>query len=227
MAQHVHVINGVRSGDHSRDQRRDLQVSVRTAGRLQRQVLGDQASQPSALRQSQGRGQSGARHEVGVIKDRGDGRETMRNSHPAGALLRMKTTVDKSYSPCSEGYSRVTTRYWDKLTGGSRLRWTGNRGHIVDPTPGTLAAMIAAGDPLLVSWRADHIHLQGTRRGLRFVGPASALEGASRLCGGVGSVVSGYRSQPGQGRGHAGFSLVAAPGEGRSHQVPAWVVLPS
>jgi len=25
--------------------------------------------------------------------------------------LRMKTTLDKSYSPCSEGYSRVTTRY--------------------------------------------------------------------------------------------------------------------
>lgn len=43
------------------------------------------------------------------------------------------------------------------------LRWTGNRGHIVDPTPDILAAMIAAEDPLLVSWRADHIHLMGTR----------------------------------------------------------------
>ena len=43
------------------------------------------------------------------------------------------------------------------------LRWTGNRGHIVDPTPDTLAAMIAAEDPLLVSWRTDHIHLMGTR----------------------------------------------------------------
>ena len=43
------------------------------------------------------------------------------------------------------------------------LRWTGNRGHIVDPTPDVLAAMIAAEDPLLVSWRADHIHLMGTR----------------------------------------------------------------
>jgi predicted nucleotidyltransferase len=43
------------------------------------------------------------------------------------------------------------------------LRWTGNRGHIVYPTPDTLAAMIAAEDPLLVSWRADHIHLMGTR----------------------------------------------------------------
>ena len=43
------------------------------------------------------------------------------------------------------------------------LRWTGNRGHIVDPTPDILAAMIAAQDPLLASWRADHIHLMGTR----------------------------------------------------------------
>lgn len=43
------------------------------------------------------------------------------------------------------------------------LRWTGNRGHIVDATPDILATMIAAEDPLLVSWRADHIHLIGTR----------------------------------------------------------------
>jgi len=43
------------------------------------------------------------------------------------------------------------------------LRWTGNRGHIVDPTPDTLAAMIAAQDPLLVSWRTDHINLVGIR----------------------------------------------------------------
>ena len=43
------------------------------------------------------------------------------------------------------------------------LKWTGNRGHIVDPTPDTLAAMIAAEDPLLVSWRTDHINLVGIR----------------------------------------------------------------
>ena len=43
------------------------------------------------------------------------------------------------------------------------LRWTGNRGHIVDPTPDILSAMIAGEDPLLASWRADHIHLMGTR----------------------------------------------------------------
>jgi predicted nucleotidyltransferase len=43
------------------------------------------------------------------------------------------------------------------------LRWTGNRGHIVDPTLDILATMIAADDPLLTSWRADHIHLKGTR----------------------------------------------------------------
>jgi len=43
------------------------------------------------------------------------------------------------------------------------LRWTGNRAHIVDPTPDTLAAMTAADDPLVASWRTDHIHLNGTR----------------------------------------------------------------
>ena len=50
----------------------------------------------------------------------------------------------------------------DQLTA-DVLRWTGNRGHIVDPTPDILTAMIAAEDPLLASWRADHIHLMGTR----------------------------------------------------------------
>lgn len=43
------------------------------------------------------------------------------------------------------------------------LRWTGNRGHIVDPTPETLAAMIAGNDPLVASWRVDHINLMGIR----------------------------------------------------------------
>jgi len=43
------------------------------------------------------------------------------------------------------------------------LRWTGNRGHIVDPTPETLAGMIAGDDPLVASWRADHINLMGIR----------------------------------------------------------------
>ena len=43
------------------------------------------------------------------------------------------------------------------------LRWTGNRGHIVDPTPDTLGAMIAGDDPLVASWRAEHINVMGTR----------------------------------------------------------------
>jgi predicted nucleotidyltransferase len=43
------------------------------------------------------------------------------------------------------------------------LRWTGNHGHIVDPTPDIVAAMVADHDPLVDSWRVDHIHLTGTR----------------------------------------------------------------
>ena len=43
------------------------------------------------------------------------------------------------------------------------LAWTGNRAQIVDVTPAVLAAMVAAGDPLVESWRVDHVHLAGTR----------------------------------------------------------------
>ena len=43
------------------------------------------------------------------------------------------------------------------------LRWTGNLGHIVDPSPDILAAMVAGDDPLVASWRAEHINLMGIR----------------------------------------------------------------
>jgi predicted nucleotidyltransferase len=42
-------------------------------------------------------------------------------------------------------------------------RWTGNAAHIVGRKPDTLAVMVAADDPLVRSWRADHIDLIGTR----------------------------------------------------------------
>jgi predicted nucleotidyltransferase len=42
-------------------------------------------------------------------------------------------------------------------------RWTGNAAHIVDRKPDALAVMVAADDPLVRSWRADHIDLIGTR----------------------------------------------------------------
>ena len=43
------------------------------------------------------------------------------------------------------------------------LAWTGNQAQIVDVTPAVLAAMVAAGDPLVESWRVDDVHLAGTR----------------------------------------------------------------
>jgi predicted nucleotidyltransferase len=43
------------------------------------------------------------------------------------------------------------------------MKWTGNRGHIVNPAPDTLTAMIAGDDPLLASWRAEQIHVMGER----------------------------------------------------------------
>ncbi len=87
MTQHVHIVDAVRPGDHPRHQRRNLQVRVRTADGLQGQGVRDQVGQARPLRQRQRRDQSRARHQIWVIEDRGDGRETMRNSHPADALL--------------------------------------------------------------------------------------------------------------------------------------------
>jgi predicted nucleotidyltransferase len=49
----------------------------------------------------------------------------------------------------------------DRLAADIR-RWTGNRAQIVDTTPETLSAMITDDDPLVDSWRADHVHLAGT-----------------------------------------------------------------
>jgi hypothetical protein len=53
---------------------------------------------------------------LAVVEDRGDSRETMRNLYPAGApLLWMSMSLDRPYSPYSEGYSRVTFRCRDQL----------------------------------------------------------------------------------------------------------------
>jgi hypothetical protein len=54
------------------------------------------------------------------------------------------------------------TRQLDQLAR-DILSWTGNRAHIVGTTPTVLATMVAADDPLVNSWRADHVHLTGAR----------------------------------------------------------------
>lgn len=41
-------------------------------------------------------------------------------------------------------------------------RWTGNPAHIVGPTWQVLTEMVAAEDPLVASWRADHVDLLGS-----------------------------------------------------------------
>ena len=43
------------------------------------------------------------------------------------------------------------------------LRWTGNHAHIVDSTPDVLARMVSDDDPLVASWRVDHLNLTGIR----------------------------------------------------------------
>jgi hypothetical protein len=42
-------------------------------------------------------------------------------------------------------------------------RWTGNRAHLVTAPLDVVAGMVAARDPLVESWRADHVHLAGAR----------------------------------------------------------------
>ena len=56
----------------------------------------------------------------------------------------------------------VITQAVDRLAADIR-KWTGNNAQIVDRKPEELAAMIASDDPLVGSWRADHIDIMGTR----------------------------------------------------------------
>jgi predicted nucleotidyltransferase len=52
--------------------------------------------------------------------------------------------------------------FLDELATGVR-RWTGNHADVVVATPAVLAEMVAADDPLVASWRVDHVHLAGAR----------------------------------------------------------------
>lgn len=54
------------------------------------------------------------------------------------------------------------TAQLDRLAADIRT-WTGNRAQIIDATLETVSAMINDHDPLVDSWRADHVHLAGTR----------------------------------------------------------------
>ena len=56
----------------------------------------------------------------------------------------------------------MTAEAVDQLAADIR-KWTGNNAQIVDCNPDELAAMIASDDPLVASWRADHIDLMGAR----------------------------------------------------------------
>ena len=62
-AQHVHVIDRVRSRRHARDQGRRLQVRAGAALAAGADVLRDQARQPGALGEGHDRDQPGLRHQ--------------------------------------------------------------------------------------------------------------------------------------------------------------------
>jgi hypothetical protein len=77
VTQQRHVVDGIGTGDHPRDQAPDLQMRVDTASLPERHMPGDQRRQTGPLSERQDRRQTGAGQQVGVIEDRG---ESMRNS---------------------------------------------------------------------------------------------------------------------------------------------------
>jgi len=78
-----HVINAVGTGDHARDQRRDLHPGVPTARVVDPDVPGDQVLQGRPFGELQHRRQARARHEVGIVEL---GREAVAHSHLPDAL---------------------------------------------------------------------------------------------------------------------------------------------
>lgn len=85
-----------------------------------------------------------------------------------GSFARGEATADSDidilvvFESDDPSSSDVRAAFLDDLAGSVR-RWTGNRADVVNPTPAMLAEMVAAHDPLLASWRADHVHVTGVR----------------------------------------------------------------
>jgi predicted nucleotidyltransferase len=83
-----------------------------------------------------------------------------------GSFARGEATVDSDIDLLvvtnPEADPDITADAVDQLAADIR-RWTGNNAQIVYRNPDELAAMIAPDDPLLASWRADHIDLMGAR----------------------------------------------------------------
>jgi predicted nucleotidyltransferase len=69
-------------------------------------------------------------------------------------LLLIPTGEDAAGSGLEEATARLAKDVY---------AWTGNRAHIVTPTLTVVAAMLAAGDPLVESWRVEQVHLAGAR----------------------------------------------------------------
>jgi hypothetical protein len=106
--QQGHVIDRVSAGDHPRDQRRDLQVSIPSTTLVDPNVLGHKILQARAFGKSQDRRETRARHQVRVIEL---DREAMAQSHLPDALLRWSNlSLEKIDSPATEGHLGFATR---------------------------------------------------------------------------------------------------------------------
>jgi len=68
VAQQVHVLDAVGTGDHPGDHRRNLQVRVHATGLTQRQLLTDQARQTARGSKLEHRRQAAARPQIRIIE---------------------------------------------------------------------------------------------------------------------------------------------------------------
>jgi hypothetical protein len=85
-----------------------------------------------------------------------------RRARPRICSEHMESDIDLLVITDPKANPDMTDEAVDRLAADIR-KWTGNNVQIVDRNPDELAAMIASDDPLVASWRADHIDLMGAR----------------------------------------------------------------
>src|SRR5665647_700566 len=120
VTEQVHGVDGVRTGDHPRDQRRDLHAGVGPGRPRDPHVSSGQVVQPGPLGQGHDRDQPGARHQVRVIETR---RDVVARSHLPDVLL--LGALESSRNPIVPGQEDIRASRPAQnttFTGGSRLK---------------------------------------------------------------------------------------------------------
>ena len=80
-------------------------------------------------------------------------------------VLLVTDAETEAYAACDpegRGPGTAWRRQVEQLASAVQM-WTGNRAHVVEVGTQRLAVMLEADDPLVESWRAEHVHLTGAR----------------------------------------------------------------